>query len=179
MKKIITTALCLLITLSLAACGSQEPSTGENSPSPSNTSSTPTSQPESSEPTDETEESSAPEDASQPEDAVTFDSGWTTNAVAMNIPEPPAEYQIAEKQSDDTFCLIEIKYATCGEIKEYGDYLQSCGFNMDVTVNESQSDDGRAIYNFKGKNADGCSVRMDFSEMDGDYTLTYMEIYLN
>ena len=155
MKKTLAFLLSLSLILPMAACGGQTDAPAE-------------------EPTQQTEQTEVAADS-----AVSFDSSWTTNPAAMNIPEPPAEYTIAEKQSNDTFCLIEITYAPLDKIKEYCDYLQACGFNADVTAEESQSEDGRTLYNFKAKDADGCSVSLNFSEMDGDYTMTYMEIYAN
>ena len=103
---------------------------------------------------------------------------WTENIVAMNVPEPPAQYKIFEKQSTETFCMIEITYATLNEIRAYGEYLQACGFNIEVEISESETADGRALYNFKAKNEAGCSLKLNFTQMSGDYTMAYFEIYL-
>ena len=107
------------------------------------------------------------------------DGSWTTHPVAQKLPEPPATYTVAEKQSSDTFCLIEITCATFNEIVDYGAMLRDSGFSIDVQESSDETADGRLLYNYKAKNADGCSVSLSFSTMEGDYTVTYVEVYTN
>lgn len=113
------------------------------------------------------------------EPAPSAGSSWTTNPAAQALPEPPATYAVAERQSSDTFCLIEITYATFNEIVSYAAMLRDCGFNVDVQESSEETADGRLLYNYKAKNSDGCSVSLSFSTMEGDYTVTYVEVYSN
>ena len=117
------------------------------------------------------------EPEAEPAPAPAVDSSWTTNPAAKNLPEPPATYAVAEKQSSDTFCLIEITNATFNEIVTYGAMLRDCGFNIDVQENSEETADKRILYKYKAKNADGCSVSLNFSTMEGTYTMTYVEVY--
>ena len=107
------------------------------------------------------------------------DGSWTDHPVAQKLPEPPATYAVAEGQSSDTFCLIEITYATFNEIVSYAAMLRDCGFSVDVQESSEETADGRLLYHYKAKNADGCSVSLSFSTMEGDYTVTYVEVYSN
>lgn len=180
MKKIMALLFAICFVLPLVACGSQSEEQTEKKPQVQQTeTNAPDEKPVDIQEETEPQQTEAAAEATESSDVESFDSSWTTNSAAMNVPEPPAEYKIAEKQSSETFCLIEINSATFDAIKEYGEYLQSCGFDIDVSVNATQSDDGRDLYNFKGKNANGCSVSIDFSQLDGDFTLAYMEIYVN
>ena len=155
MKKFLAIVLSMALLLSLSAFGAL--AAEENAPS--------------------NQEESSDSAELLPGEIIEF-APWTENIVAMNVPEPPAQYKIFEKQSTETFCMIEITYATLDEIRAYGEYLQACGFNIEAEISESETADGRTLYNFKAKNAAGCSLKLNFTQMSGDYTMAYFEIYL-
>lgn len=152
MKKTIALVLCLLMVVSLAACGGQA-TADESSASAEQT--------ETVEPT--TEETEQPEESSEP----AFDTSWAGDEYVMPIPEPPfTQFEISG--ADHEYQIIstnesEIAELTRQDIIDYCKILQDLGFTIDMQAEDVDegSDTG---YQFEATNADGVYCYIAFME---------------
>ena len=176
MKKIIALVLCLLMAVSLAACGgravTEESSTSteqsqttisaaEETQKPEE-SSTSTEQPQTTitaaEGTQQPEESSVP---AEPESA--FDTSWAGDKYVMPIPEPPFAYEVNVDGA-----TVEIRSTNGGmngdvthqSILDYCEELENAGFTLNLTQNEIGERYGRTCYLFSAKDAAGNNVEL-------------------
>ncbi|MDO4474751.1 MAG: hypothetical protein Q4B75_08890 [Eubacteriales bacterium] len=153
MKKTIALVLCLLMVVSLTACGGQA-TADESSASAEQT--------ETAEPT--TEETTQPEESSEPvETEPAFDTGWAGPDYIMPIPEPPFAYEI---NVDGT--SVEIRSTNGGtdgdvthqSILDYCEELKNAGFTSNLTENEIGERNGRTCYEFSASDSVGNNVNL-------------------
>lgn len=158
MKKTIALVLCLLMVVSLAACGGQA-TADESSASAEQT--------ETAEPT--TEETTQPEESSEPvetepvETEPAFDTSWAGADYIMPIPEPPFAYEV---NVDGT--AVEIRSTNGGKdgdvthqsILDYCEELKNAGFTLNLTENEIGERYGRTCYEFSASDAAGNNVNL-------------------
>lgn len=157
MKKVISLVLCLLMVVSMAACGSQSAATDASSVSTEqNEAMTPateeTAQPE------QTTEHSEPVETEATETAPAFDTSWAGDQYVMPIPKPPFEaFEISGEEHE--YQLIstnekEIAELTRQDIIDYCKILQDLGFTIDMQ--EAEITEGTDTgYEFEATNADG------------------------
>lgn len=161
MKKIITLALCLLMSRSMASCSSQTAETEKTSAS------SPSSE------TAETEESSP----------ATFDSNWTNNEYATLIPEPPLyEYSTEITEGEGyTLCTMmntaspstDYLHITEETFLAYTDQLQQIGYNENL-VNMKTSGSSITFSAWK----DNIQVDMEYCIWDEESGyIVYIDIY--
>lgn len=137
MKKTIALVLCLLMVVSLAACGGQA-TADESSASAEQT--------ETAEPT--TEETTQQEESSEPvETEPAFDTSWASNDFEKLIPQPPFEGWSGEKTSDNIY-KMETSQANADGSGTYYDtwavYIQTlndCGFVVKGDTYNSEGTD--------------------------------------
>lgn len=131
MKKTIALVLCLLMVVSLAACGGQA-TADESSASAEQT--------ETAEPT--TEETTQQEEISKPvetepeETEPNFDTSWAGADYIMPIPEPPfTQFSVDKSESQETIQYIifadgdEIAALTQDDVLAYTEALKDAGFS--------------------------------------------------
>ena len=157
MKKTIALVLCLLMVVSLAACGGQA-TTEESSASAVQTETTPTmeetTQPEeSSEPVEpesaETEPVETESVETEPvETAPAFDTSWASNEFEKLIPQPPFDGWTGEKTSEKVY-EMETSQANADGSGTYYDtwaaYIQTledCGFTVEGDTYSAEGTDG-------------------------------------
>ena len=136
MKKIIALVLCLLMVVSLAACGGQ---TTTNESSTNN---------EQTEITTTTEETTQPAESSEPvETEPAFDTSWASNDFEKLIPQPPFDGWSGEKTSDNVY-KMETSQANADGSGTYYDtwaaYIQTlndCGFTVNGDTYNSECTD--------------------------------------
>ena len=148
MKKTIVLVLCLVMVVSLAACGGQA-TADESSASAEQT--------ETAEP--KTEETTQPEESSEP----AFDTSWAGDEYVMPIPEPPFAYEI---NMDGT--AVDIRSTNGGmdgdvthrSILDYCQELKNAGFTLNLAENEIGERYGRTCYEFSASDAAGNNVNL-------------------
>lgn len=158
MKKTIALALCLLMVVSLAACGGQAAA----EESSANTEQTETAEPAAEE-TTQPEESSEPVEAEPAETGPAFDTSWAGADYIMPIPEPPFAYEV---NVDGT--AVEIRSTNGGmngdvthqSILDYCEELKNAGFTSNLTENEIGERYGRTCYEFSASDAAGNNVNL-------------------
>lgn len=158
MKKTIALVLCLLMVVSLAACGGQA-ATEESGTNAEQT--------ETAEPT--TEETTQPEESSEPvetepvETEPAFDTSWAGADYIMPIPEPPFAYEVNVDGA-----AVEIRSTNGGmdgdvthqSILDYCEELKNAGFTLNLTENEIGERYGRTCYEFSASDAAGNNVNL-------------------
>lgn len=158
MKKTIALVLCLLMVVSLAACGGQA-TADESSASAEQTE---TAEPTTEETTQQ-EESSEPVETEPVETEPAFDTSWAGADYIMPIPEPPFAYEI---NVDGT--SVEIRSTNGGmdgdvthqSILDYCEELKNAGFTLNLTENEIGERYGRTCYEFSASDAAGNNVNL-------------------
>ena len=127
MKKIMILVICLLLVLSLAACGGQDVSADTAAPATE-------SQPVEQTPAPTTE---APTEETVPETQPAFDNSWAANDYEKLIPQPPFEGWTG-KQTGSKVYEMETSQANADGSGTYydtfGAYAQTqkdCGFAME------------------------------------------------
>lgn len=142
MKKTIALVLCLLMVVSLAACGGQA-TADESSASAEQTE---TAEPTTEETTQQ-EESSEPVETEPVETEPAFDTSWASNDFEKLIPQPPFEGWSGEKTSDNIY-KMETSQANADGSGTYYDtwaaYIQTlndCGFVVKGDTYNSEGTD--------------------------------------
>ena len=127
MKKIMILVICLLLVLSLAACGGQDTSADTAAPA---TEPQPVEQTQS--PTTE-----APTEEAVPETQPAFDNSWAANDYEKLIPQPPFEGWTG-KQTGSKVYEMETSQANADgsgtyydTFGAYAETLKECGFAME------------------------------------------------
>lgn len=152
MKKIIALVLCLLMAVSLAACGGQA-ATGESGTNNKQNETTPAA-----------EETKQPEESSEPvETEPAFDTSWAGADYIMPIPEPPFAYEVNVDGA-----AVEIRSTNGGmngdvthqSILDYCEELKNAGFTLNLTENEIGERYGRTCYEFSASDAAGNNVNL-------------------
>lgn len=152
MKKTIALLLCLLMAVSLAACGGQK-TTEESSTNTEQTETKP-----SAEENEQPEETGEP-DADEPvETKPAFDTSWAGDEYVMPIPEPPfTRYDLnVNEHSGGAVYFIntnsdEVGALTEGDILGYRDALKAAGF----TQVDNDSEFNTESYFFEAHTEDG------------------------
>lgn len=166
MKRVITLMLCLLMVVSIAACGSQSATTDESGVSAElNEATTPatdgTTQPE------QIMESSEPVETAVTETEPAFDTSWAGDQYVMPIPKPPFEaFEISGEEYEYQLVSTnesEIAELTHQDIIDYCKGLQNLGFTIDMQ--EAMITEGTDTgYQFEATNADGVYCYVAFME---------------
>ena len=137
MKKIIALALCLMMTLSMAACGGESSSAPTASSAPEGTVSFSQSQQDSS-------EESSSEDA-LPE--VSFDNSWAANEFESLIPQPPFEGWSGQQEGNSVYKMETSQANADGsgtyydQFAAYASSLADCGYIVEGDFNEFRAED--------------------------------------
>ena len=145
MKKIMILVLCLLLVLSLAACGGQD--------SPAETTAQ-TTQPQPEEQTQAPSETEpAPTEETVPEEEPAFDNSWASNDFEKLIPQPPFDGWTG-KQTGSKVYEMETSQANADgsgtyydTFGAYAETLKACGFAMegDTYLWEGADQDGNSV----------------------------------
>ena len=113
MKKIMILVLCLLLVLSLAACGGQD--------SPAETTAQ-TTQPQPEEQTQAPSETEpAPTEETVPEEEPAFDNSWASNDFEKLIPQPPFDEWTGNEMASNVYVLS----CTGANEDDWGTYKQT------------------------------------------------------
>lgn len=120
MKKIMILVICLLLVLSLAACGGQDVSADTAAPATE-------SQPVEQTPAPTTE---APTEETVPETQPAFDNSWAANDYEKLIPQPPFEDWTGSVMAPNVYVLS----CAYGNEEDWGIYKQTlldAGFSLE------------------------------------------------
>lgn len=166
MKQVISLMMCLLMMVSMVACGRQTGTTDENNvTTEQNETMTPATE-ESAQP-EQTTEHSEPAETEIIETEPAFDKSWAGDQYVMPIPKPPfEEFEISGDEHE--YQLIstnenEITELTRQDIIDYCKVLQDLGFTIDMQ--EAEISEGTDTgYEFEATNADGVYCYIAFME---------------
>lgn len=185
MKKRIAVMLCLLLVISLSACGKKATNEVSGIPTqPVQTTAAAAVETEAPVP-----EETIPETTQtvpvpvETEPAPAFDTGWADGAYAMVVPQPPYTYEVFYSESQNLYTIQnadleeEITYES---MAAYCDTLKSIGY-ANITQDTLSADDfqaalaktGGAATLFAGENESGIRVNV-YKEFSTWWIMVYM-----